>query len=210
MVTTQWTSYLDISSHAGNFTLCHRLPTVWMIISLIVIIIIIINIKDRSTGSIGFSPVVVKEAAVGDSSQHEGEHTLIELNWFVGLFKWLHLRPSQLCYSNDRCWTTETTACILSACLSPPLIWFESSYSNDSNKGPERLWLMDVIQGESRRDDKLVEMLCSQIWIRRSFALSLHVQKWWNKELFQHFKVLLPEASVTMFRESSNYDWDKK
>lgn len=39
MVTTQWTSYLDISSHAVSDTLCHRLPSVWMIISSIIIII---------------------------------------------------------------------------------------------------------------------------------------------------------------------------
>lgn len=97
------------------------------------LIIIIINIKDRPTDSIGFSPVVVREAAVGDSSQHEGEHTVMELNWLVGLFKWLRRRQSQLCYSNDRCWTTETTVCILLACLSPSPKWVESNYSNDSN-----------------------------------------------------------------------------
>lgn len=46
--------------------------------------------------------------------------------------------------------------------------------------------------------------------MQKSFASSLHVQKCWNKELFLHFKVLFPAASVTIFRKSSNHDWDGK
>lgn len=53
-------------------------------------------------------------------------------------------------------------------------------------------------------------MLRCQIWMQGSSASSLHVQKCWNKELFLHFKVLLPAASVTIFRKSSNHDWDGK
>lgn len=46
--------------------------------------------------------------------------------------------------------------------------------------------------------------------MQKSFPLSLHVQNCWNKELFLHFKVLLPAASITIFRKSSNHDWDGK
>lgn len=41
-------------------------------------------------------------------------------------------------------------------------------------------------------------------------SFRLHVQKCWNKMLFLHFKVLLPAASVTICRKSSNHDWDRK
>lgn len=100
----------------------------------------------------------------------------MELNRFAGRFKWLRRRQRQLCFSNDRCWTTETTVCILLACLSPSPIWFESNYSNDSNKGPEHLRLMDVSHGESWRNDKLEEMLCREEF--RSKPACAEVVKW--------------------------------
>lgn len=36
------------------------------------------------------------------------------------------------------------------------------------------------------------------------------MQQCWNKELFLHFKVLLPAASATIFRKSSNHDREGK
>ncbi len=69
-------------------------------------------------------------------------------------------------------------------------------------------WLTPLTGKVRERETR--DTLCCQIWMQQSFASSLHVQKCWNKELFLHFKVLLPAASVTIFRKSSNHDWDGK
>lgn len=51
---------------------------------------------------------------------------------------------------------------------------------------------------------KLRKMIRAPIWVRWGFALSLPAQKFWNKELFLHFKVALPTARATIFRGFSN------
>lgn len=69
-------------------------------------------------------------------------------------------------------------------------------------------WLTSLA-GKFRERETQDPLRC-QVWMQKHRPSSLHVQKCWNKELFLHFKVLLPAASITIFRKSSNHDRDGK
>lgn len=70
-------------------------------------------------------------------------------------------------------------------------------------------WLTSLT-GKVREPETHQKCCAVRSGCRRVSPSSLYVQKCWNKELFLHFKVLLPAASVTIFRKSSNHDWDGK